>query len=57
MNYDWSWCGQRGTRGLRGDSSVKGVTGARVRVDVIGVPTDSRSSVRYVDLRFGPTPR
>ena len=49
MNYNRSWCGQRGTRDQRGDGSVKGVTGARVRVNVVGVPTDSGSSVRYVD--------
>ena len=58
MNYDWSRRRQRGARGQRGDGSVKGVTGTRVWVDIVRVPTDSGSSVGYGDLRgFSPTPR
>ena len=49
MNYNWSLCGQWITRDQRGDSSVKGVTRTGIRVDVVGVPTESGSSMRYID--------
>ena len=49
MDCNRSVWGLRGAGGQRSNSSVEGVARTGIRVDVVGVPTEPGSSMRYVD--------